>query len=905
MAQNPLRTVNNSYADIMAQINGLMAADPRFPNLRESDVGQFNNEMFAGVTDIILYMLQRRSEECYYDTAQLRSSVTTLSRMFSYDITRPIPAQSKLKIVVKGPLVVAKDDKIQVPYMTKFNANASDFVLLQTMTYNVSQTDSETLAAGGTIEITQDSFGNDITIVQGVIKERVIEGSTNYQVGSTFQSYLIDDSTFSDLYGTPNDIFFNDVTRVYVGSNKYDGPLTDPNATSFQIDRRSLINWENIANSKALSSNDAARICMMRTDKAGGVEVKFGDDLFARMGAKTQTDNVYVQYLSTQGSAANKIGVIGNKVTMSGKIYTNKGLDITSKVTYELYGNIINGADVESIESIKNYSPKIYYSLDRIVSKDDYINYLKTLTTPVLIKNAIAWGEQEQKERDAFSDIKSFNIAFFSVLGSLYNIDSSPNPTYTVKTGSDLDSAVLDVGYTEGGIQDQCIFNVYTRQLMAKQLKQYRNKDDWFKVIYGVKQEGFTADEFEAIKLGGNQGLTFTYKAYDVENSSNIQVTDFVICDLNTGNATDTQSVRLGKVAASIQTAINALNDKRGNETENGNYGRPAFGGCIVRFEESTITVNGSVQTTYPRLVIEFNKISNPCYITLFSTGTLADYCMLSDVNAIDVWYSASATPMDYDNGKINTVVKKLDDKCTVTTTNIYTSPTVHSFKAIGDVYVKPLYDKEDIKRQLSNTVYTWLDQNADFGVNIRSSNIIEMYETNNAVQYLTFDIVPEGKNYFISDTYDFRQIWLSDSLVPYPKLTGALNTAAYPYYALHGRNGQVASPKIEMFTEREFYEGFCKTAWKNILPYLTGGSLYDAEVTAYVFGSPTATISSDLSPMFVNLLENVKRTWDYSIKANMINTYGNIELANNKGGYSMGNEIVKLDVSTLNYLYK
>lgn len=897
MIQNPLSKINNSYADIISQMEGLIAADPRFNNLREGDLGKFQLEMFAGVTDIILYMLQRRSEECYYDTAQLRSSVTSLSRMFSYDITRPIPSQSKLKIVITGPLVLNVGDKIQVPYMTKFNANSSDFVLLQTMTYNVSQTDVATLASGGTIEITQDSFGNDITIVQGTIKERVIEGATNFQVGSTFQTYLIDDPTFSDLFGTPNDIFYNGVTKVYVGINKVDGLPTDENSTLFQIDRRSLINWQNIASSVTLNNGTKTRVCLVRTDKSGGVELKFGDDLFARMGARTAKENIFIQYLSTQGSSANKVGVIGNKATLSGKIYTNAGLDITSKVTFELYGNILNGADIESIDSIKNYSPKIYYSLDRIVSKDDYINYLKTLTTPVLIKNAIAWGEQEQKERTAFSDIKSFNIAFFSVLGSLYNINASSNATYTVKSGSELDSAVLDVGYSEDSIQDQSMFNVYTRQLMAKQLKQYRNKSDWFKVIYGTKSDGYVVDDIQALQNFG-YSLTFAYSAYDVDNAMNISST-YTIPTITI----DFSNSEMSKIASAIQSSLASVIDYRANATDNANYGNKAFENCVVRFDEEIYTSKETIHDTFPRFVIEFNKLNCPCYISSFSSSTLADYLAITDTSAVDVWYSSSATPLDYDNSKINSVVSKLDAKCPVTITNIYTSPTIHSFKAVGDVYVKPLYDKEEVKRTISNTVYKWLDQNADFGVNIRKSNIIEMYEVDNAVEYLNFDIVPTGKNYWptASTHYDFTNIWKTDTGIP-DAVKDCLTSAASAYYT---SADHIISSKL---TERNFYQGFVGDAWKNLLPYLPGGTLENSYVIAYIYGDADQTISSDISPAFVNVLENVKKVWNYKIKSNMINSYGNIEYvatASKQGGYTMGNEIVKLDLSTLNYIYK
>ena len=90
-----------------------------FDNFRESAIAQTLVEIFAGTVDVVNYYLDRRAEECFFDTARLRSSAIMLSRSLGYDVTRPIPATATLKIKLKGDLdgvITSPEDIIQIPY---------------------------------------------------------------------------------------------------------------------------------------------------------------------------------------------------------------------------------------------------------------------------------------------------------------------------------------------------------------------------------------------------------------------------------------------------------------------------------------------------------------------------------------------------------------------------------------------------------------------------------------------------------------------------------------------------------------------------------------------------------------------------------------------------------------------
>lgn len=723
MADNFLKYTGLNYSEIYAQIRDRINADSRFDNFRESAIAQTLIEIFAGTTDIANYYIQRRAEECYFDTAQLKSSVISLSRQLGYVVTRQQPAKMKMKIILEGDFTgmfdttPGADNKIQIPYYSKFTIDGKDFVLIDTMTYNITESVLSKMATQTTnfkMEIVKDSFDNDIMLAQGQIKEKVIIGNTNPQVGSNFQIYKIEDKEFSDIFGD-KDYFHNPVTKVYVGNQK-------DSTTEYSIDRRSLINWESLASNDL---SEASKICVIRTSPDEGVEILFGDGGFAAKGALTREDNIYIQYLSTKGKSANKIGVIANKINYSGSIYTNRGVDISSKVSFEAYSNITGGADLEDIDSIKYSAPKIYYSLDRLVTKDDYINYLKTLKSPIEVKNAIAWGEQEERDKNGvFADIKMFNVGFFSVIGSLYNLDGN---VYNSKSkGDNLDSIVLDLDYDPDEIQIQSYFNVYTRQAQANQLKQY-DVVSYYNKFNGTAVENTITPSFLAAKYGDNARLTFTYTSNITDNASNITATGSAICELSTLTSTST----MHDVASAMTVKLSQFKDVRANSYDNLNYGSVAFTSAI----ETPMVVWNAEDS---RFEVSFGE-DTPSYPISF-TGEFASTVGLAGASL----FSVAITDKEEISGRIIQVVDDLNSRGQMNINNIYISPIIHNFNIGGKVYIKPLFDKEQLKTEINNSIYSWLDLNADFNEPIRLSNIVELIEKNPGVVNANLELTPE-----------------------------------------------------------------------------------------------------------------------------------------------------------------
>jgi len=816
--QNRFKYNSITYDTILKEIDAFIESDTKFGKFRGSAIAQTLNEIFAGTTDILTYYLGRRAEECYFDTAQLKSSVISLSRMFGYVMSRREPARAKLKIIVKGNI---QDNQIQIPAYSKFSYGGNNYVLLKTMTYRLTANDLSIMNTNGEFSIVMDSFGSEknIDIIQGDIREKVFVGANNPQVGAPFQMYKIEDASFSNQYGD-KDIFYDKVTQVYVGQNK-------SKENRFDIDRRSLLNWDYI-NSSDLSV--AKNVCMIRTSPDGYVELLFGDadpyatntpdnpsatGGFARKGATSRQDNIYVQYLSTVGSSANAVGVIGDKVNFSGQIYNSKGDPITNMITFQLESNIYGGSDDESMDSIKYSAPKIYNSLDRLVSKSDYIAFLKTLQSPIQVKNAVVWSEQEERDRaGAYALFKMFNVVLFTLAGSLYNTKINP---HIAITGEDYDSAVLDMHYDPYKLQTQGYMNVYTMQDMVNQIKQYTISTQYYAIIgdnfnlsgdgspivQSITNTGYCGTQAIAISnqmttiasniksllnthyRNGGATFSFTYKSNYHECSANIVTTaTATIPDGSFDSINSDGEEYLKSLATLINTALYEVKDYRGNRIENANFGKTAFyGRCGIEdatlnpapivewfaFNNNDTDINSNPYSNdndnngdnvmYYGFRLKFNELKSietpqsPCYIESFETVNVNSFLSIIGLSGEKSDTIVETKFQTDNNGKITQVVDELQKRSQVNVKNIYVSPIIHRFNLVGDIYIKPLYDTQSVRDTIANNIYSWLDINADFNKPLYLSNIVEIIESNDAVINANVKLIPEDRTAGVNNT--------------------------------------------------------------------------------------------------------------------------------------------------------
>ena len=885
MAKNFLKYSSLTYDDIIQQINDRLAADARFDNFRESSIAKTIIEIFAGTTDLINFYVERRAEECFFDTLKLKSSAILLARSLGYDVQRAVPASGKIKLKLKGDFTGVfseANEIVQIPYHSVFSFEGQNFLLKKTLTFNVNSSMQNDMIAQGTAYesdyISVDYNNDEIFIVQGEIKEKIIDGTSNAQVGSKFQIYRIEDPTVANTYG--NEDYDTPTTKIWVGNTKNE-------STEYQIDRRSLINWETIS---LIQEGVQNYVSVLRTAVTEGVEILFGDAKFAALGAsvsgtgaQTSFDNIYFQYLSTNGLKGNKSGIKDKKINFSDKIYsTVNGIDITSKVQFWFNSNLTGGADMESIDEIKANAPGIYYSLDRLVTKEDYRNFLKSLTNPINIKNALAWGEQEEiikKRTDAI--VALFNVVFWTAVGSLYNTDVSP---YSVKTGSDdMQTTVLDYDYNENEIVDQSYYNVYARQEVVRQLQTYETSGYVKRII----SQNAIIDQLTYWSLyQPNMEVAFNYTSDNSLYDPNIITSATVLIDVSdlNGNTYATNDLAMTKITERLISALRVINDTRGNVGTNANNGSLAF--------ENINVIYNSTNATFEII----RDLTDKCYITEL-TGLASSTMGLSGIEAINAYVTEEVKLSE----NIITVLNKLNNRSQVTVKNIYVSPIIKTFELKGTVIIQALYDREEERTKINDSIYEWLDIRSDFNQEIYISNLTELIEQYPSVKYANIRLVPQivnggpfyvtGENSTINSL--FTAGFLRNSVYSYldsmiNNYIGEANT--YDVSGSTEKNINYNSTIIQEYaykwyphiTERSFFEDFVK-------------SVYDG-----IIGLGLNSLANSIQ--FNNVMSDIRKDFLNIIGYNMLDTMGNIAPeynANNeyiKGGYSLGNEIVKID---------
>lgn len=844
MATNPLSYTNLTYEDILSAIRSKISSNENLANLRESAEYQTLLELIAGMTDIVNWNLEKRASENYISLAKLKSSVIGLARNIGYDITRSIPAEAKIKIRISGDLTskgINSGDVFQIPIYTNFTYETNNFLLKKTYTYSFTDDDVQAITDDGEdfeLELTLSNLEEEIYLLEGEIKDKVIEGSTNQQVGQIFQKYLIEDLTFSNQYGEQDyDIL---ITKISVG-------VDENSAEEYDIDRRSVINVTSLEN---FILGESKKVCVLRTSNDENIELLFGDGQYASLGAtvsasgpSTTFDNIYIQYLSTNGSKANQVGVINEKLTTDITI-TVDGADITNNVEFIFTSNIVGGADIEDIDSIRLNAPNIFYSLDRVVSKRDYVTYLKYLTSPINIKNAIAWGEQEeQRDTGNVDPIKKlFNVVLFSCLASMYNLDSSPYSVKTTENG-DLDTAVLDFNYDEYGVVNQNYFNVYVKQNVVEQLQQYHTSADTY-VIYGDEVDidftdfvtRFSTGYFYA-RFDSDFYLTSTYKNFASEiNFSTVTTED--------------------EIATALTNILSTRIDNRGDDVTNENYNLSAFS-----------NIEFTWNSEYNRFEMTIPSF-DPCYISEIYdayNSTSADSLMtalgLSNKNSSKIVINDAINIV---TDKINDVVDKLNTRAQLTVKNIYISPTIHNMRLTGNVYINQLADRDSTITNIKNAIYTWLDKNADFRKEIYLSNIIELIEDFDDVVYANVKFEPVDLDVNTSFVNSDTAVIVSKSTYA-DELSTITNLMTTPNYGNQFYNNNLTLQSFWTITK----------------------SFYDDLPATNSFHTPFRD-----SIDFLDLMSIVYRDNLYRIQNNLIDSNGNII------NYTKGNEIVKLNLS-------
>lgn len=282
------------------------------------------------------------SNEVFIDSATLRENVVSLARNIGY-VPRPKrAARATISFVVTFPETGTKPST----------------VTLRSGIVAISQANTGSRAATFVItnDITAAVTGN-VALFDAI---EILEGAI-----------VTESKTYDPTVRDPRIILDNtniDTTSLTV--------LVKKNSTSTGGDQYTLIN-------NLFEAKEDARIFFIQEVQDQRYELIFGDNIF---GKALEPGNVIdVSYVMSNGESGN--GIRG--FSFAGKLVDNNGSIITSGISpIETNAPSVFGEDLESIDSIKKYSTKIYQAQNRAVTTADYEAIVPSIYPEAEIVNA-------------------------------------------------------------------------------------------------------------------------------------------------------------------------------------------------------------------------------------------------------------------------------------------------------------------------------------------------------------------------------------------------------------------------------------------------------------------------------------------------------------------------------------
>lgn len=145
--------------------------------------------------------------------------------------------------------------------------------------------------------------------------------------------------------------------------------------------------------SNILETTSTSRIYLLQEVQDEKYELKFGDGIIGKkLGDEVGSDGtiITVNYITTDGedgNGANLFVFSGSLVTASGGLINPGNITISTNQPSQ------NGSNIESIDSIKYYAPRIYSSQNRAVTSRDYEAIVKRIY-PEAESVAVIGGEE-------------------------------------------------------------------------------------------------------------------------------------------------------------------------------------------------------------------------------------------------------------------------------------------------------------------------------------------------------------------------------------------------------------------------------------------------------------------------------------------------------------------------------
>lgn len=295
-------------------------------------------DLLAYNTQYNAYYLNMIANEMFLDSSVLRNSVVSHAKMLNYTPKSASAPKATINLTVNQ----VTTSTLNLPKFTEFISEAIDGV-----NYTFVTTDSTTVNV-----ISDTANFNNVQISQG------IPSSYNYTVDTTTNPEQIFEIPDTGI----------DTSTLLVSVQESSSNLTFETYTQV---------------SDYMSLNSTSKVYFLQEGMNGNYQIYFGDNVLGK--SLVNGNIVNVTYITTNGTSAFGANSFAIMSAVGG--FSN------TVITPVLSAS--DGADRETINSIKYTAPKAYAAQGRAVTKEDYIYLIQNNSTNLPIDSVSVWGGEE------------------------------------------------------------------------------------------------------------------------------------------------------------------------------------------------------------------------------------------------------------------------------------------------------------------------------------------------------------------------------------------------------------------------------------------------------------------------------------------------------------------------------
>ena len=491
----PLANFSNlDFAEVKTTLKDYLKSNSNFTDY------DFDGSNLSSILDVLAYNTYITSynanmvtNEVFIDTATLRENIVSLARNIGYT---PRPRQAA-------------------------RATVSFFV----DTSNISPAPASITLKKGPVAASATGFGNQSFVfsILSDITVPVYDGIASFTDVSVYEGTLLTE-TFTYSTRTPNEKFI--LPNIGIDTDLINVIVKPTESSSIEVIHTSQSNLFDVKSD--------SKVYYLQEVEDERYQIFFGDGIFGK--ALEDGNFISVDYIISSGDSANGI----SQFNFAGKIqYTRNAstYNITSGISLLTTGVTSSGGEeIESVDSVRKFAPRIYASQNRAITANDYESLIPAKIYPETESISVFGGEDLVPPQfgKVFISIKPKNGDFIPNL--LKEEIKLKLKKYAV---AGIVPEILDLKYLYIEVNSKIYYNsnlaqsaAYVSSLVQNNSIKYAESAEMNK--YGAR---FKYSKFGSLIDNSNESITSNITQIDIRRDLRVVLNAFAEYSIGFGNA--------------------------------------------------------------------------------------------------------------------------------------------------------------------------------------------------------------------------------------------------------------------------------------------------------------------------------------------------------------------------------